>query len=170
MNKTSNNLIFTYLATIYEVLLTCNTAILVVTKYWRTDRQKNRWISPRKEALPFLKKIRGQSKKKCLDLGHIEKCGFLHGVQHVSNIIFEVFLGVVKFWPFLLYYAGAMPTISDFGPSNLCDSGPLSSSFPSAFVLSPASVIRPVHPLIFDLLFFPFSFIYGTARNWSVEV
>ena len=41
-----------------------------------------------------------------LDLGHIEKCGFLHGVQHVSNITFQVFLGVVKFWPFLLYFMG----------------------------------------------------------------
>ena len=30
--------------------------------------------------------IRGQSKKVFLDLGHVEKCGFLHSVQHVSNI------------------------------------------------------------------------------------
>ena len=33
----------------------------------------------------FLTEIRGQSKKVFLDLGHIEKWGFLHGVQHVSN-------------------------------------------------------------------------------------
>ena len=50
--------------------------------------------------------IRGKSKKGFLDLGHIEKCGFLHGVQHVSNIPFQVFFGVVKFWPFLLYFMG----------------------------------------------------------------
>ena len=41
--------------------------------------------------------VRGQSKKVSLDLGHVEKCGFFHGVQHVSNIIFQVFLGVEKF-------------------------------------------------------------------------
>ena len=41
-----------------------------------------------------------------LDLGHIEKCGFLHAVQHVSNITFKVFVGVVKFWPYLLYFMG----------------------------------------------------------------
>ena len=30
---------------------------------------------------------KGSVKKKVfLDLGHIDKCGFLHGVQHVSNI------------------------------------------------------------------------------------
>ena len=23
-----------------------------------------------------------------LDLGHVKKCGFLHGVQHVSNVTF----------------------------------------------------------------------------------
>ena len=40
------------------------------------------------------------------DLGHIEKYGFLHGVQYVSNITFQVFLGVVKFLPFLLYFMG----------------------------------------------------------------
>ena len=38
------------------------------------------------------------------DLSHIEKCGFLHGVQQVSNITFQVFLGVVKFWAFSLYF------------------------------------------------------------------
>ena len=41
-----------------------------------------------------------------LDLGHIEKCGFLHGVQYVSNITFQVFLGVVKFLPFSLFFMG----------------------------------------------------------------
>ena len=35
--------------------------------------------------------IRGQSKKVFLDLSHVEKCGFLHGVQHVSNITFKYF-------------------------------------------------------------------------------
>ena len=51
-------------------------------------------------------KIRGESKKVFLDLGQIEKCGFLHGVQHVFIITFQVFLGVVKFSPFLLYFMG----------------------------------------------------------------
>ena len=32
--------------------------------------------------------IKGQLKKNVFDLGHIEKCGFLHGVQYVPNIIF----------------------------------------------------------------------------------
>ena len=36
-------------------------------------------------------------KKVFFDLGHIEKCGFLHGFQHVSYITFEVFLCFVKF-------------------------------------------------------------------------
>ena len=40
------------------------------------------------------------------DLGHIEKCCFLHGAQHVPNMIFLVFSGVVKFRPFLLYFMG----------------------------------------------------------------
>ena len=44
-------------------------------------------------SLPFYDHIRGQF----LDQGHIEKCGFLHGVQHVPNITFQVFLAVVKF-------------------------------------------------------------------------
>ena len=45
----------------------------------------------------IVNQIRGRSKNVFLDLGHIEKCGFLHGVQHVSNITFQVFLSVVKF-------------------------------------------------------------------------
>ena len=36
--------------------------------------------------------ITGHSKKKYRYLDHIEKFGFLHGVQHVLNNIFEVFL------------------------------------------------------------------------------
>ena len=36
----------------------------------------------------ILEYIRGQSKKVVFDLGHIEKCGFLHGVQYVSNMTF----------------------------------------------------------------------------------
>ena len=40
---------------------------------------------------------RVSQKKVFLGLGHIDKCGFLYGVQHVSNITFQVFLGVVKF-------------------------------------------------------------------------
>ena len=39
----------------------------------------------------------GLSKKS--DLDHVEKCGFLHGVQHVSNNILEVFLAIEIFWP-----------------------------------------------------------------------
>ena len=30
-------------------------------------------------------------------VGPVEKSGFLHGVQHVSNITFSVFLSIVKF-------------------------------------------------------------------------
>ena len=40
------------------------------------------------------------------DLDHVEKCGFLHGVQHVSNNIFEVFLDIANFCPFLLHFMG----------------------------------------------------------------
>ena len=43
-----------------------------------------------------------------LDLGGIEKCGFLHGVQHVSINIFEVFLNIANFWPFLLHFMGIL--------------------------------------------------------------
>ena len=41
----------------------------------------------------------GSFKKKCIhrDLDRVEKCGFLHGVQHVSNNIFEVFLDIANF-------------------------------------------------------------------------
>ena len=45
-------------------------------------------------------------KKVFPDLGHMEQCGFLHGVQHVSHITFYVLLDVVKFLPFLLYFMG----------------------------------------------------------------
>ena len=41
--------------------------------------------------------IRGYSKKVYHDLDHVEKCGFLHGVQHVSNTIFKVFLDIANF-------------------------------------------------------------------------
>ena len=40
------------------------------------------------------------------DLDHVERCGFLHSVQHVLNNIFEVFLDIANFWPFLLYFMG----------------------------------------------------------------
>ena len=41
---------------------------------------------------------KGLLKKKVYDdLDHVEKCGFLHGVQHVLNNIFEVFLDIAKF-------------------------------------------------------------------------
>ena len=40
------------------------------------------------------------------DLEHIEKCGFLHGVQHVPNNTFEVFSDIANFLPFLLYFMG----------------------------------------------------------------
>ena len=40
----------------------------------------------------------GSFKKKVYhDLDLVEKCGFLHGVQHVSNNIFETFLDIAKF-------------------------------------------------------------------------
>ena len=40
----------------------------------------------------------GSFKKKVYcDLDHVEKCGFLHGVQHVLNDIFEVFLDIANF-------------------------------------------------------------------------
>ena len=38
------------------------------------------------------------------DLDHVEKWGFLHGVQHVLNNIFEVLLDIANFLPFLLYF------------------------------------------------------------------
>ena len=41
--------------------------------------------------------ITGHSKKVYRDLDHVEKCGFLHGVQHVSNNISEVFLDIANF-------------------------------------------------------------------------
>ena len=48
--------------------------------------------------------ITGHSKKKVYR--DLEKCGFLHGVQHVSNNIFEVFLDIVNFLSFSLYFMG----------------------------------------------------------------
>ena len=45
------------------------------------------------------------------DLDHVEKCGFLHGVQHVSNDIFEVFLDIANFLPFLLHFMGILEKI-----------------------------------------------------------
>ena len=53
-----------------------------------------------------LSNITGHSKKVYCDLDHVEKCGFLHDVQHVSNNIFEAFLDIANFWPFLLYFMG----------------------------------------------------------------
>ena len=41
--------------------------------------------------------VNGSFKKVYPDLDHVEKCGFLHGVQHVSNNIFEVFLDIANF-------------------------------------------------------------------------
>ena len=48
------------------------------------------------------------SKKVYRDLDQVDKCGFLHGVQHVSNNIFEVFLDIANFWPFLLHFMGIL--------------------------------------------------------------
>ena len=45
-------------------------------------------------------------KKVYRDLDHVERCGFLHSVQHVLNNIFEVFLDIANFCPFLLYFMG----------------------------------------------------------------
>ena len=40
----------------------------------------------------------GSFKKKVYhDLDLVEKCGFLHGVQHVSNNIFKAFLDIANF-------------------------------------------------------------------------
>ena len=50
--------------------------------------------------------IKGHSKKVYFDLNHRKKSVFLHCVQHVSNDIFDMFLEVVKFWPFVLYFMG----------------------------------------------------------------
>ena len=41
--------------------------------------------------------IRGYSKKVYHDLDLVEMCGFLHGVQHVLNNIFEGFLDIANF-------------------------------------------------------------------------
>ena len=41
--------------------------------------------------------ITGHSKKVYHYLDLVEKCGFLHGVQHVSNNIFETFLDMLYF-------------------------------------------------------------------------
>ena len=41
--------------------------------------------------------ITGHSKKVYRDLDHIEKCGFLHGLQHVSYNIFVVFVDIAVF-------------------------------------------------------------------------
>ena len=38
--------------------------------------------------------ITGHPKKVYRDLEHVERCGFLHSVQHVLNKIFEVFLDI----------------------------------------------------------------------------
>ena len=45
-------------------------------------------------------------KKVYRDLDHVERCGFSHSVQHVLNYIFEVFLDIANFGPFLLYFMG----------------------------------------------------------------
>ena len=41
--------------------------------------------------------LRGYSKKVYHDLDLVETCGFLHGVQHVLNDIFEGFLDITNF-------------------------------------------------------------------------
>ena len=43
------------------------------------------------------KKGNGSLKKVYRDLDHVEKCGFLYGVQHVSNNTVEVFLDIANF-------------------------------------------------------------------------
>ena len=53
-----------------------------------------------------LNKIWGDQKKVNFVLDQLERCVFLHGVQHVSNDIFEVFLDIANFWLFLLYFMG----------------------------------------------------------------
>ena len=50
--------------------------------------------------------ISGKSKKVFLDLGRIEKFGFLHVIQHVLNITFQVFLGVVKLFTIFAVFQG----------------------------------------------------------------
>ena len=51
---------------------------------------------------------KGSVKKSVFYLVHIEKCVFLPGVQHVSNITLQVFSSIVKFWSFLLYLMGIL--------------------------------------------------------------
>ena len=58
---------------------------------WRNNGVGTAWNS-------FLSVYKGLLKKKVYnDLDHVEKCGFLHGVQHVLNNISEVFLDIAKF-------------------------------------------------------------------------
>ena len=45
----------------------------------------------------FSRFVTGHSKKVYCNLNYIEKCGFLHGVQCISNIIFKVFLDLANF-------------------------------------------------------------------------
>ena len=55
--------------------------------------------------------VTGHSKKVYHDPDLVEKCGFLYGVQHVSNNIFDTFLDIANFWPFLLYFMGILGKI-----------------------------------------------------------
>ena len=50
----------------------------------------------------------GSSKKSVSWSRPPERCGFLHSVQYVLNNLFQVFLDVANFWPFLLYFMGIM--------------------------------------------------------------
>ena len=60
------------------------------------------------------RQVRGQfartfgvdQKKVNFVLDQLERCGFLHGVQHVSNNTSVVFFDIAKFLPFLLYFMG----------------------------------------------------------------
>ena len=38
------------------------------------------------------------------ELDHLERCVFLHGVQHAAINMLEVFIDIVEFWPILLYF------------------------------------------------------------------
>ena len=45
-------------------------------------------------------------KKVNFNIDQLKRYGFFQGVQHVAINTFEVFLDIVKFWPFLLYFIG----------------------------------------------------------------
>ena len=45
----------------------------------------------------MIRLVKGYLKKVYHDIDQVGKCGFLHGVQHALNNIFEVFLDIANF-------------------------------------------------------------------------